>query len=60
MEFDWQGTHDPTPFLTVPFAIETLLEAAKKLDEAGFRTTERLRANGFRETFEEAVTAVYA
>ncbi len=44
----------------VPFAIETLLEAAKKLDEAGFRTTERLRANGFRETFEEAVIAVYA
>jgi hypothetical protein len=44
----------------VPFSIETMLAAATKLDEAGFRTVERLRAGGFRETFEEAVTALYA
>ena len=30
-----------------------------ELDEAGFRTTQRMRDGGFRETFEEAVTALY-
>jgi hypothetical protein len=44
----------------VPFDIATLLTAAEKLDPAGFRATERIRAGGFRETFEEAVTALYA
>ena len=43
----------------VPFDIDTLLEAAKKLDEAGFQATERQRAGGFSESFEEAVTAIY-
>lgn len=43
----------------VPFTIETMLEASRKLDEAGFRATERMRANGFTESFEQAVTAIY-
>jgi hypothetical protein len=43
---------------SVPFTIETMLEASKKLDEAGFRATERMRANGFSESFEQAVTAL--
>lgn len=44
----------------VPFTIATMLEASRKLDEAGFRATERMRANGFAESFEQAVTAAYA
>jgi hypothetical protein len=44
----------------VPFTIETMLQASEKLDEAGFRATERMRANDFRESFEQAVTAVYS
>jgi len=44
----------------VPFAIATMLDASKKLDEAGFRATERMRANDFKESFEQAVTAVYS
>ncbi len=43
----------------VPFAIATMLEASRKLDEAGFRATERMRAGGFKESFEQSVTAIY-
>ena len=44
----------------VPFDINTLLVAAEKLDAAGYAATARVRIGGFRETFEEAVTAIYA
>ncbi len=44
----------------VPFDVATLIAAAGKLEEAGFRATERQRAGGFRESFEDAVTALYA
>ena len=43
----------------VPFDIQTLIDASKKLDGAAFAATERIRAGGFRESFEEAVTAIY-
>ena len=43
----------------VPFDIHTLLEASKKLDGAAFAATERIRAGGFAESFEEAITALY-
>ena len=43
----------------VPFDIQTLFEASKKLDGAAFAATERIRAGGFKESFEEAVTALY-
>jgi hypothetical protein len=42
----------------VPFAVETLLEAATRLDVFGFEATVRVRSGGHRETFEEAVTAI--
>ncbi|HSJ63459.1 MAG TPA: hypothetical protein VK922_06065 [Gemmatimonadaceae bacterium] len=42
-----------------PFDVATLLDAAKGLDSAGFAAAERVRNGGFRETFEEAVTAIY-
>ncbi len=41
------------------FDISTLVEASKKLDGAAFAATERMRAGGFTESFEEAVTALY-
>ncbi len=44
----------------VSFDIATLLEAAKKLDEAGYRTVTRMREKGFSESFEQAVTAIYS
>lgn len=44
----------------VPFDVRTLLEAAKRLETAGEETTARMLANGLREDFEQAVTAIYA
>jgi hypothetical protein len=44
----------------VPFDVHTLLVAAERLETAGYETTARLVANGFTETFEEAVSAIYA
>jgi len=41
----------------VPFEVETLLEAARRLEAVGFEATARVRAGGHRETFEQAVTA---
>lgn len=42
------------------FDVQTMLVAARRLEEAGFETTARIITGGHRETFEEAVTAVYA
>lgn len=42
------------------FEVETMLRAAARLETAGFETTARIIAGGYRETFEEAVTTVYA
>jgi len=42
------------------FDVNTLLEAAKRLETAGFETTARIIAGGHKETFEQAVTALYA
>lgn len=44
----------------VPFDVQTLLVAAERLETAGFETTARQIANGFTETFEDAVTAIFA
>jgi hypothetical protein len=43
----------------VPFDVATLLDAAARLDSAGFEAAARVRAGGYGETFEEAVTAIY-
>jgi hypothetical protein len=42
------------------FEVATMLEAAKRLEIAGYETTARIIAGGHREDFETAVTAVYA
>lgn len=44
----------------VPFKIETLLVAAQRLEGAAYAATARVLAGAHRETFEEAVTALYA
>ncbi|MBL8998122.1 MAG: hypothetical protein JNL44_12490 [Gemmatimonadetes bacterium] len=44
----------------VPFKVGTLLAAAEKLDPAGYEATRRVVAGGYRESFEDAVTAIYA
>jgi hypothetical protein len=38
---------------------QSLVAAARRLDEAGYEATRRIRDGGHRETFEEAVTAIY-
>jgi hypothetical protein len=43
----------------VAFDVTTLIAASKRLETAGFETTERILAGGNRETFEDAVTALY-
>ena len=42
-----------------PFDVSVLLEAAKRLDTAGFEATTRVKQGGFRESFEDAVLALY-
>jgi threonine dehydrogenase-like Zn-dependent dehydrogenase len=44
----------------VPFDVATLVKAAERLEAAGYEATLRIIAGGHRETFEEAMTAVYA
>ena len=42
------------------FEVATMLRAAERLETAGYEATARIIAGGYRETLEEAVTAVYA
>ena len=42
-----------------PFDLATMLEAAKRLAEAGFEVTRHVRDNGFRTSFEDAGGEVY-
>lgn len=44
----------------VPFDVGSLRVAAQRLETAGYETTARIIANGYEESFEDAVTAVYA
>lgn len=43
----------------VPFDVQTLLDAAARLETAGHETSERIIRGDFGETFEESVTAIY-
>ena len=43
----------------VPFDVQTLFEAAKRLDTAGFEAATRVREGGYRESFEDAVLGLY-
>jgi hypothetical protein len=43
----------------VPFDVRTLLEAAKRLDTAGFEATARVKAGAFKESFEDAALGLY-
>jgi hypothetical protein len=40
--------------------VRTLLKAAERLETAGFEATQRIIAGGHTETFEEAITGLYA
>jgi hypothetical protein len=44
----------------LPFEVQTVLDAAKRLEVAGYETTARIIAGGHAEDFETAVTALYA
>ncbi len=41
------------------FDVRTLLDAAKRLDTAGYEATARVKAGGFKESFEDAVLGLY-
>jgi len=43
----------------VPFDLQTLLDAAKRLDDAGYETATRIRRGGYAETFEAAVSSIF-
>jgi hypothetical protein len=42
-----------------PFDVNVLIEAAKRLDTAGFEATTRVKQSGFTESFEDAVLGLY-
>ena len=44
----------------VPFDMRIMLDAAKRLEQVGLEATARVRGSGYRESFEEAVTVLYA
>ncbi len=42
-----------------PFDVRVLIEAAKRLDMAGYEATTRVRNGGFKESFEDAILGLY-